>query len=122
MKQVLKKLLITMIVMILLSMASSQAATYAYNIYVKEHRFDGNVYKYNDHTIYDYALDNNSVNDYYCLKGGTGVASSGTGGKYGIYNGKLTDFMSATSVPNELSGVFRSDNGLSEVQNLKAVQ
>lgn len=73
MKQVLKKLLITMIVMILLSMASSQAATYAYNIYVKEHRFDGNVYKYNDqyndHTIYDYALDNNSVNDYYCLKG-----------------------------------------------------
>lgn len=35
MKQVLKKLLITMIVMILLSMASSQAATYAYNIYVK---------------------------------------------------------------------------------------
>lgn len=122
MKQVLKKLLITMIVMILLSMASSQAATYAYNIYVKEHRFNGNVYKYNDHTIYDYALDNNSVNDYYCLKGGTGVASSGTGGKYGIYNGKLTDFMSATSVPNELSGVFRSDNGLSEVQSLKAVQ
>ena len=122
MKQVLKKLLITMIVMILLLMASSQAATYAYNIYVKEHRFNGNVYKYNDHTIYDYALDNNSVNDYYCLKGGTGVASSGTGGKYGIYNGKLTDFMSATSVPNELSGVFRSDNDLSEVQNLKAVQ
>lgn len=122
MKRILKKLLISIIAMVLLLISSSQAVTYAYNIYVKEHRFDGNVYRYNNHIIYDYALDNSSVNDYYCLQGGIPVADSSTGGLYGVYGGKLTDFMSATSVPGELSEVLRKDNGLTQAQNLKALQ
>ena len=118
MKRVIKKLLLSVIAMILILISSSQAVTYAYNIYVKKHRFDGNIYYYGNHIIYDYALNNSSINDYYCLKGGVKVDD---GNGYGVYENKV-DIASATSVPEGLSGVFRSDNGLSANQSLKAVQ
>lgn len=118
MKKVIKKLVLSITAMILMLISSSQAVTYAYNIYVKKHRFNGNTYYYGNHTIYDYALNNSSVNDYYCLKGGIKVDD---GNGYGVYQNKI-DIINATSVPGELSSVFRSDNGLTQDQSLKAVQ
>ena len=118
MKRIMKKLLSSIIAILLILISSSQAVTYAYNIYVKKHRFDGDVYYYGDYTIYDYALNNSSVNDYYCLKGGIPVDD---GNGYGVYENRV-DIINATSVPQGLSGVFRSDNGLTETQSLKAVQ
>ena len=70
MRSLFKKIIAFLIVAVMLFISCAPTLSYAAEMYVKIRRFDGSEYSYDSKTVWDYALDNSSIGDFYCLREG----------------------------------------------------
>lgn len=111
MKGKLKKILALITLIMLLLISCSQTLTYAANLYVRRTRFNGTQYYYNSTPIFDYAKDNSSVGDFYCLKGGAHIGntvnSSGWTYEAGYTSKSLDSFSSVSNFESTTGAILR---------------
>ena len=109
-----KKILALIISLMLLLISCGQTLTYAATIYLRGERFDGKRYYYGDSTtVWDYALNNSDVGDYYCLKGGEPIGndfkdSQGFGYTKDYTKKSIDSFTSVTDFENTTGVKLRS--------------